>query len=47
MIKQGTIIEPKVIVNTNAGVNEGCIVSVGSLVDHDAILEKYCHINAV
>lgn len=46
VIGQGTVVEPKAIVNANSKVGFGCIISVGSIVDHDAVLEDCVHVNA-
>lgn len=46
IIKNGTLVEPKAIVNTNSQIGEGCIVSVGAIIDHDVVVEDYCHVNA-
>ena len=34
------------IVNANSKIGIGCIISVGSIVDHDAVLEDCVHVNA-
>ncbi|WP_339620467.1 hypothetical protein [Eubacterium sp.] len=36
----------KAIINANVVVNEGCIVSIGAIVDHEAEIGDCCHINA-
>jgi UDP-N-acetylbacillosamine N-acetyltransferase len=33
-------------VNANSHIGEGCIVSVGVIVDHDVEVGSFCHINA-
>lgn len=38
--------EPKAIVNTNAKIEEGCIISVGAIVDHDTQVGGCVHVNA-
>lgn len=35
----GTAVEPKALVNANTQVGEGCIISVGSIIDHDVVSE--------
>ncbi|MGM9562202.1 MAG: hypothetical protein ACI3WT_08165 [Phascolarctobacterium sp.] len=46
VIEQGTVIEPKALVNTNSKIGKGCIISVGAIVDHDVVLENCVHVNA-
>ena len=41
----GTIVEAKVIVNTNSIIERGCIVSAGVIVDHDTFIGYGCHID--
>lgn len=45
-IEKGTVVEPKAIVNANSKLGLGCIISVGSIVDHDVVLEDCVHVNA-
>ena len=35
---------PYAIINTNVKIAKGCIVNCGSIVDHDCILNKGCHL---
>ena len=46
VIGKGTVVEPMAIVNANSKIDTGCIVSVGSIVDHDVVLEDCVHVNA-
>lgn len=46
MVTEGTIIEPKAIVNAHTQISEGGIISVGAIVDHDVLIGKFCHINS-
>ena len=34
------------VINANVVVERGCIISVGAIVDHDAVLEECVHVNA-
>lgn len=42
----GTVIMPKVVIQSNVRIGKGCIISAGAVVDHDAVVGDYCHINA-
>lgn len=42
----GSVIMPKVILQSGVQVKRGCIISAGAIVDHDAVVEEYSHINA-
>ena len=33
------------MIHTKAVVEEGCIIAIGALVDHEALIEKYTYIN--
>ena len=45
-IGEGTVVEPKAIVNTNVVVEKGCIISPGAIIDHDVKIGKYVHVNS-
>ena len=45
MIGQGTVIMAGVIVNTGAKIGDGVILNTASSVDHDCIVEDYCHVS--
>ncbi|MEH7451622.1 hypothetical protein [Gottfriedia acidiceleris] len=42
----GSIICAKAVVNTNAELEKGCIISIGALVDHDSFVGEGSHINS-
>lgn len=46
VIEEGVIIEAMAVINANVVVKRGAIVGIGVLVDHDAILEECCHLDA-
>lgn len=46
VVEEGAIIEAMAVINANVVVKRGVIVGIGVLVDHDAILEECCHVDA-
>lgn len=44
VIKCGTIIRTNVVVSRYVEIGEACILNVGSMIDHDCVLEEGCHI---
>ena len=45
LLKGGTVVFPNAVINANAGIGSGCIISTGAVIDHDAIARNYCYIN--
>ena len=45
VIEPGCILEPMVVINTNAKVEKGSIISSGAVVNHNAVVHKCCHID--
>ncbi len=45
-VDEGTFIGPLAAVNCRSRIGKGCIVSAGGILDHDAVLEPYVHIDA-
>ena len=43
-IGEGTVIMPGVIVNTGTRIGRGVILNTASSVDHDCVVEDYCHV---
>ena len=41
----GCIVEPMVVIQTNAKVEKGSIMSSGAVVNHNAVVHKFCHID--
>ena len=41
----GSIVLPGAVIHTNASIGIGCIISICGLIDHDAVVEDFCHIN--
>lgn len=46
VIDEGTVVEPKAIVNAHSIVKAGSIISVGAIVDHDVVIGRCAHINS-
>ena len=46
-LDEGIVVFPNVVWNANAGIGTGSIISTGAVIDHDATVECYCHINAL
>ena len=44
-IGEGTVILPKAVVHTGADIGKVCILSIGSLTDHDCVLEDGVHLD--
>jgi sugar O-acyltransferase (sialic acid O-acetyltransferase NeuD family) len=44
-IEEGTIIMHDVLVNVNAKVGKNCIINTKALLEHDSIVEDFCHIS--
>lgn len=44
-IGEGTVILPKAVVHTGADIGKACILSIGSLADHDCVLEDGVHLD--
>lgn len=44
-IGTGSIVLPYAVIHTNANIGTGCIISIGVLIDHDAVVEDFSHIN--
>ena len=44
-IGEGTVILPKAVVHTGANIGKACILSIGSLTDHDCVLEDGVHLD--
>ncbi|UOE93875.1 hypothetical protein [Alkalihalobacillus sp. LMS39] len=44
-IEHGTVICANAVINVNTVVKEGCIISIGALLDHDCKVGEFSHIN--
>lgn len=44
-VGEGTVILPKAVVHTGANIGKACILSIGSLTDHDCMLEDGVHLD--
>lgn len=44
-VGEGTVILPKAVVHTGATIGKACILSIGSLTDHDCVLEDGVHLD--
>ena len=46
IIKSGTVVFPKAIINTGCIIGNACIINMGAIVDHGCVLDDACHINS-
>lgn len=44
-IGEGTVVMHQAIVNADAKIGKGCIINTFANIEHDAIVEDYCHIS--
>ena len=40
----GTVVLPMAVVNAGVTVGDGCIINIGTLVDHDSVIENFVHL---
>ena len=45
IIEEGTIILHHALINANVKIGKNCIINTKALVEHDSIVEDYCHIS--
>jgi len=46
IVKEGTIVLPGAVVNTNSKIGRGCIINLNACVDHDCEISEGVHISA-
>jgi sugar O-acyltransferase (sialic acid O-acetyltransferase NeuD family) len=45
IIKEGTVVLHHALVNGNVKIGRNCIINTKALIEHDSIIEDYCHIS--
>lgn len=45
IIKEGTVIMPRCIINPSVKIGKHCIVNSGAIIEHDCVIEDYSHIS--
>lgn len=45
VVKMGTIIMHRCVINSMASIGQNCIVNSGSIIEHDVVIGNHCHIS--
>jgi len=44
-IKEGTVVFPQAVINSDASIGKHCIINTGAIVEHDCFIGNYVHIS--